>query len=571
MAHRIEIYRTRIEDAPTPTSITRTVIDRLLLSDKSSLIGAAYYISPNGDDIANDGLSYDSPWETFSKARGEMAAGEIKTTYLLGGVYNRAVPLVLGSDDSNTRWLGYPGETPIIDGNDSDIELFDCNGANNVTWKDITFTNNYEPPSTPSADAEAWPIKLVNCSGCIVEGCTFDEVRGAIFLSGTSDNAKILGNTFSTVGYRAIRAQDGPQDGIVAGNTANNMGVHSDIRDGIAFHAANAGLFSARTIDGWTFEYNYVNHCAGSAYTSNDIGSGSNTNHTFRYNVIYSTNLIDEGEDGAGIYLDGRSGQDANCTITENWCEGIGGKTVFGRISGDPTPDVTADKAMGVYGDDAEAGMTVTKNVVIDAVLASFFTHSGQDNIFDNNICLIVADADNANGQLFGGAQLHQYSIWTNRNSEYPPGGDPAGTMTGITFRKNIVVSIAAPTGAPGANGWSVASYDNGGASYNDHTLEFETPGVTVQNNVLHSDIDLASSSSTDRGVYSRAGIGDETSSTQGDPLFNDLANRDLSLDVGSPAYSEGFIDIPGVTDGGTFTWGSPTLNANSGYDRNNY
>ena len=87
----------------------------------------------------------------------------------------------------------------------------------------------------------------------------------------------------------------------------------------------------------------------------------------------------------------------------------------------------------------------------------------------------------------------------------------------------------------------------------------------TKQDNVLWEDVPI------------QAG---ETSSVQADPDFKtyDPANKLLTLNkisrgdaTDSPAFGEGFVDIAGVTDGGTYVWGSPVSNSNSGYDRSNY
>lgn len=563
-------------------SVLVTPLDTLTLTPggDTGIQLPAFFVATaaNGGSNSNPGTEA-SPFETLTKARDSMrSSGTTSRTYIRTGTHNLTSALSLNSNDVNTEWLAYPTESPVLDGQASNFNIFDCAGVSGLEFKGLTFKNNFKPVSTPSSQDDVWGIKLVNSPTATIDSCTFDTIRSGIFLSGTSDTIKILGTTFNDIGYRCVRSQDSPANGTVAGCTATNVGFDDDLDNNVAFSATHAGLFSSRRgATGWTLEYNYINRCKGGGIVSVDPGDAAHNNVTVRRNVIYSTNLTFEGEDGAAIYFGGRSAVVTTGSVfEENWCEGIGGKTLFGRVTG---AAVDADKGHGVYFDDAMSGGTVQKNVCIDCVLASFFTHSGRDNTFTNNISLIVADSDNANGQLFGGPQIHQYSMWNNRNSEFPPLG---GTMINNTFDKNIIVSVASPVGEPGANGWSIASYANepGQTSYNDHTLEFETPGMTIQNNVLHNDIDLALSSSTDRGSYNRPGMGDETSTTQSDPLFKAIGSRDLQLDKisrgdasDSPAFAEGFVDIVGVTDGGTFTWGNSDgpAGTNSGYDRDNY
>ncbi len=66
-----------------------TGTDTLIISYNSgSASRTTYYLSPSGSDTANDGRSLSSPWKSFSKAFGSMAAGD--ELILLDGTYSAA-------------------------------------------------------------------------------------------------------------------------------------------------------------------------------------------------------------------------------------------------------------------------------------------------------------------------------------------------------------------------------------------------------------------------------------------------------------------------------------------------
>ena len=102
-----------------------------------------YYVSPDGDDVNNDG-SKDKPFKTINKAITEAFAKNIYVNiYLLEGTYS-------GTGNVNlelTKLLGYlniigvDGKT-IIDGNGKDY-AFNFGTTLNVNIKNIIFTNLY--------------------------------------------------------------------------------------------------------------------------------------------------------------------------------------------------------------------------------------------------------------------------------------------------------------------------------------------------------------------------------------------------------------------------------------------
>lgn len=76
-----------------------TGIDTLIVSYISGSTGrTTYYLSPTGSDTANNGRSLSSPWKSFAKAFGSMAAGD--ELILLDGNYSAA---------AGTGYINYQG------------------------------------------------------------------------------------------------------------------------------------------------------------------------------------------------------------------------------------------------------------------------------------------------------------------------------------------------------------------------------------------------------------------------------------------------------------------------------
>lgn len=72
-----------------------------------------YFVSPNGNDL-NPG-TFNQPWRTIGKAARSVLPGD--TVYVRAGIYMEAVSLnISGTQQNPIKFLAYPGETPVIDG-----------------------------------------------------------------------------------------------------------------------------------------------------------------------------------------------------------------------------------------------------------------------------------------------------------------------------------------------------------------------------------------------------------------------------------------------------------------------
>ena len=153
-----------------------------------------YYVSPDGDDVNNDG-SKDKPFKTINKAITEAFAKNIYVNiYLLEGTYS-------GTGNVNlelTKLLGYlniigvDGKT-IIDGNGKDY-AFNFGTTLNVNLKNIIFTNLYNKKYVDLINGGSGDF-TVNIDNCTFEKC---NARYLIKTNGEINNVIMRDNNIAS-------------------------------------------------------------------------------------------------------------------------------------------------------------------------------------------------------------------------------------------------------------------------------------------------------------------------------------------------------------------------------------
>jgi hypothetical protein len=91
-------------------------------SGSAGRLATVYYVAPGGDD--DDPGTQAWPWATFQHAADSAEAGD--TIYFRGGTYSLTEEAYLtqsGTSVAPITFIAYPGETPILDGEDSVGEL----------------------------------------------------------------------------------------------------------------------------------------------------------------------------------------------------------------------------------------------------------------------------------------------------------------------------------------------------------------------------------------------------------------------------------------------------------------
>jgi hypothetical protein len=102
------VAATSVADTTKSGTAEVTVVDGVLAAD--------YYVSPNGNDVSNDGKSLQSPFASLNRAWQEIAPGNL--VYVLGGTYAFSAQQHLtgksGTAGHLIRVWAYPGQTPVI-------------------------------------------------------------------------------------------------------------------------------------------------------------------------------------------------------------------------------------------------------------------------------------------------------------------------------------------------------------------------------------------------------------------------------------------------------------------------
>ncbi len=495
--------------------------------DTGSVELPAFFVATDGND-SNIGTNEMEPFLTITAARDAMQGdGTRDTTYIRDGTYTISSVIDFSSSDANTSYIGFPGETPILDGDSGSHRIFNlqanCHG---MTIKGITFQN-----LSGGGEGVAAAIGLTGCNDGTIETCTFDTLENAMY-GGTSNGWEILGNTFNEIVEKSIRVLFS-DNWTVAGNVGTEVGTGTSQRASWLDFGGNA--------EDWIVEYNEITGNNGRAIILSTGGSG-NTNTMFN-NVIQYNKFVDCSRttpDGGAIYTVGRDGGSTASTIQFNWVENSG----LTQSAGD---EVTA-----IYLDDFSSGYTVRGNTCFGFGTAAIHLHGGKDLHVVNNVALIEED----NGIPF--ADEDQYFIWY-QFIPTPAPGDPGkggdGKMSGNTIEKNIVFSVL--KGDLGTDRRTPRSFteDTAPAIYiRSHSFAPGDETAIIQHNILFEDIAFD--------------LGGETSSTQldageGASLFTDLANKDFTLKSGgdgkTAALAEGFVEI------------DYTIIGLAGYDRSNY
>lgn len=520
---------------------TNTAGDSGYSNVDSATLTNAFFIAPTtgggalpaGNDTTGDGTA-SAPWATFSKARDELrSSGTVNRVYADGGTYNVVSTLTLSAADSGHQFYAYPGQTPEINGGGGQFIMFDGDGPSNFEFNNLRFTGLDDPNDLGynGGNPIAVAVRFINSSGLVVETCDFDNCYQGVLLE-SSQAPRLRGSRYRNLTSSNPDAQEPKaagilipsetDDGIIAGNTFEEI-------------EGNACIW-LRYSDGWTIEYNSgFGGWSRWLFIAIPFGNPNSINNTVRYNDLedYFRGATTDADDGGVIYGTGRNAADLNFNFS------------FNRIRHFAKPPLPGNpRISAIYLDDSWSGGIVEGNLMYNyhTTLTGWqrciHFHGGKNVTFRNNIG-IMTEGTTANNH-----QDDANFLFYQQDSAHNP-----GNMVGNVIEKNIMRSVDVQ-GNP--------------VPFNATTPEAEwireagVPAPIMRDNCLWQNVSFATG---------------ETSSVQADPQFADVKNEDFTMGGGAsnPARLEGFVDISGVTDGGTFTWGSKLTNPNSGYDPANY
>jgi hypothetical protein len=299
------------------------------------VISPALYVSPTGSD-SNAGTSAAAPFRTLTKAQTAMQGSSTKTTYVMGGTFSLSAALTLHTPaDDGESWLGYPGQTPILDGGNT-VQMAISVGGNNITIRWLTIQNFAQSG-----------ILAQNVSGVLIDSNSIQNIhstgfnQGGIISLNTFTNGTISHNLVQNTGWTGIAVGTSTLDNI------SNLVIDSN------------GVYNTCTT---------VTDCG--AIYADDRGHVS-TGISITHNIVgnFGPPLVAT----KGIYLDD---QLSNATVTNNIVYGTG-QYAFQIHGGDHDVfknnifDISSLQRLAAYQDDGAtapnygmAGNVFTDNIV---------------------------------------------------------------------------------------------------------------------------------------------------------------------------------------------------------------
>lgn len=386
---------------PTATNTpTLTAVPTITVSSSPTTGLKVYYVAVSGSD-SNPGTQA-QPWRSIQKAARTLVAGD--TVYVRGGVYNESVSISnSGIQGKPIRFLAYPGETPVIDGNNYQLptthwgELLNLSGSyiqvsgievRYSNWVGVVLSGHHNLASNMNVHHNRETGMLVSGDYGIVENCRVWQ----------NANRNETNSPYGQGGWATgLSAARHPNYAILRGNTIyNNWG------EGLSTFEAN----------GTTMENNVVyDNWSANVYISDA------TNVTMQRNLVYVTaNSIITSGSQVGIMMGDEkyNPPSSNITVINN--------LVYG-----------ARRNFYWWPGDQGGGMVnvlIANNTFVNSSYGSgvqIDRGSHQNVRFYNNIVqqdgtLPVAAIDSVNGITFS------HNLWSKKpSSNVPSSGDIIG------------------------------------------------------------------------------------------------------------------------------------------------
>jgi hypothetical protein len=328
---------------PTPIPATATPI-ATPTPLPTALVSPAFFVSPSGND-RNGGLSPASPFQSLTKAQAAMQSGSVKTAYLMGGTYAMQNALTLTGADSGESWLGYPGQTAVLNGqNLVQTGIAITWGTNNVTIRWLTIENYLGS----GIDAQHSSGDLIDSNTILSIGAP-DTGHGAIYGHFAFSNSQVTHNIIQNCGGPGISIAGGSAAEINSNlNISYNLvyNTNAAISDSGAIYILDRGHVST----GQIVSNNIIANFGGINALSKAIYLDDETS-----NVLVSQNII-YGQGQYGFQIHGGN----NDVFSWN---------IF---------DISEAQKLALYQDDASSG---------------FPNYGMANNAFQNNIVYSAAAA----------------------------------------------------------------------------------------------------------------------------------------------------------------------------------
>ncbi|MCK5013352.1 MAG: right-handed parallel beta-helix repeat-containing protein [Candidatus Omnitrophica bacterium] len=339
---------------------------------------AIYYVSTTGRNT--DPGTLVKPWRTLAYAESKLSSGDV--VYVRGGVYQEYFKI----DVPDVTFQNYPGESPIIDGNEEIPG--EWTPLVNINSDGVTFDGFEVRESTGLG------ISLSKGDNIVVRNCTIHETfRHALRVINGADNALIENcdihhgskrRWYYENGYPTYTSPWPPtvSTKYCANPTFRSCKIHDPYWEGIDIDVGTIGA---------TVEYCEI---YGSArlqlYLVNSI------NHTVRYNLIYGTT----NGTGSGIWIGNEAQWETPILITNN--------QIYGNLVANTVNNFWIAGATGRI----IKNVTAYNNIFVEANEYGFRVEgsTGGDHYFKNNI---IWQTEGQISNIPGGKVDCDYNLWS--------------------------------------------------------------------------------------------------------------------------------------------------------------
>jgi hypothetical protein len=312
--------------APAPAPVATPVPAPAPAPVAGSVNGAAYYISLGGNDSGSGSSS--SPFRTLARAQQAARNSSTKTIVIRGGNYGVSATVDMTAADSGEAWIGFPGESAILDGG-SGIVMNIHDGANNITIENLTIQNVSKGIAITAASTETirWNTFL-NCS------------QNCVSVNYYSDHVFVDSNSFNG-----------------GGGNGTALGAVT-----MAFHTTSS-----------TVSHNLIQNFAGPGIA---FEAGTGAQEVSNYNVIDRNRVINTvtgSDDSGAIYIMDRSHLAVGYQVTNNIIDTVGNGSLNTALH-------------GIYLDDQTSNVLVSGNSCRLCGQQAIQIHGGDHNTFVNNV-----------------------------------------------------------------------------------------------------------------------------------------------------------------------------------------
>ncbi len=258
-----------------------TLVLGLLVALATPCLGAAYYLSPEGDDAAPG--TREQPWQTIDQANASLQPGD--TAIFLPGEYVGTIaPARSGAPDAPVTYRSAePRQARIVPGEEGDLVVLDgrefitidgfyLDGRLRARWVranrgDHLTISGCEMRSLGSA------ISIRNCTQLRLIGNRFsaDRVSGDMMWLEECRQVLVEGNSFTRVGHSPFTL-----------NYCNDTVVRANV-----FHAEWGRNYITYSLGRFLMEGNIITRARDSAGSAESDAHSFWTDGIFRYNRIY--------------------------------------------------------------------------------------------------------------------------------------------------------------------------------------------------------------------------------------------------------------------------------------------